>query len=187
MNRGQRTTFESEMSTWINKDTGEEIKGNQVLREISRENFEIVYLNALCDIFDTLGSKKLKVLKVILQNKNYENICIMTQDKIAELAGVSRMTVIETLKMLEEKNIISKSNGVIFFNPEIINRGSHQKEKWLITKFKEFDEEKSITKINHTRFKREQNKIKRENKKALKNADENKSEPEELDLIPDEE
>lgn len=164
--------FVPEKQTWVNKQTGQEIEGYQSVRTVSRENFAIVYLQELCNLFDDFGTKKLKVLRVILNNMDLNNIVIMTQEKIAEEANVSRKTVIETIKILENKCVLSKKNGVIFINPKLINRGSPEKEKWLIIKFKEFEENSSIIRDkNKSSFIVEKRKREKENRKKLNDED----------------
>lgn len=138
--------FEPEKAVYIDKKTGEEITGYKNIRKVTRENFDILYASALFDLQQEFGSKKLKVFNVILANRNSDNIVIMTQDKIAEIANVSRKTVVDTVKILEQKKAISKVNGIIFVNPAIINHYcTYEKEKWLILKFEEFDKSKSLT------------------------------------------
>lgn len=156
--------FVPEKQTWVNKETGQEIEGYQSVRTVSRENFAIVYLQELCDLFDDFGTKKLKVLRVILNNMDLNNLVIMTQEKIAEEANVSRKTVIDTIKILENKCVLSKKNGVIFINPKLINRGSPDKEKWLVVKFQEFEEDSSIIREKNRKPKFILEKIKKEKK-----------------------
>lgn len=152
--------FAPEKKTFTCDDTGEKIEGYMNIRKVNRKNFDILYAAALFDLHQEFGSKKLLVFNVILENRNSDNIVIMTQDKIAELAGVSRQTVIDTIKILERKHAIKKSNGIIFVNPAIINHYcTFDKEQWLILKFEEFEENKSIVRKKRKSIKKNIEKI----------------------------
>lgn len=154
--------FAPEKKTFIDEDTGEKIEGYMNIRKVTRKNFDILYASALFDLQEDFGSKKLKVFNTILENRNSDNIVIMTQDKIAELAGVSRRTVIDTIKILERKHAIKKSSGIIFVNPAIINHYcTYDKEQWLMLKFEEFEEDKSI-------IRKKRKSIKKDIEKTLK-------------------
>lgn len=161
--------FYPQNDTWINERTGEKVTGPMNIRKVSRENFEILYASALYDLHNAFGNKKLKVLDVILQNRNSDNITIMTQERLAEIAKVSKPTVVEALKILEERGAIKKKNGVIFVNPLLMNHSSAEKEKWLIIKFEEFDNTQSITRGRT--FKKDQRKERKINKEKIKNLD----------------
>ena len=148
--------FAPEKETFVRESNGEKIEGYMNIRKVTRKNFDILYASALFDLQQEFGSKKLNVFNVILENRNSDNIVIMTQEKIAELAKVSRQTVIDTIKILEKKHAIKKSNGVIFVNPAIINHYcSYDKEQWLIIKFEEFEENKSLIRKGRKNIKKE--------------------------------
>ncbi|MCG7474230.1 replication/maintenance protein RepL, partial [Staphylococcus aureus] len=55
--------------------------------------------------------------------------------------GTSLQTVITTLKILEEGNIIKRKTGVLMLNPELLMRGDDQKQKYLLLKFGNFEQE----------------------------------------------
>ena len=128
-----------ESDTWINERTGERIEARTILKQVQRENFEIIYLSYMCDLFDKLGGQKYKVLKYLLANKDYNNVVLTTTRKLAEDCKVSRSTVNETLKLLKEMNIITTRLGAIMINAKFMNHGSAKKEDYLIHKFEIFD------------------------------------------------
>ncbi len=67
---------------------------------------------------------------------------IATTREIAKATGTSLQTVITTLKILEEGNIIKrKKTGVLMLNPELLMRGDDQKQKYLLLEFGNFEQE----------------------------------------------
>lgn len=129
----------NEKEVWINKRTGEEIEAKQVLHRVARENFEIVYLSYLLDLFDKLGGKRYQVFKYIIANKSYDNTLIITNRELAIKSGVSTYTVTEALNMLRDAGIIKTRTGAIILNAKLMNRGSLGKEAYIMQKFEMFD------------------------------------------------
>ena len=124
---------------WQNLDTGEIIETDSVTKEVGRSNFMITYMTYMLDLFDLLGTKKMQVVRYIFKHMDVgSNTLIITTNELASKAGVSKPVVIETLKLLEENQLITRRVGSLMLNPKIIHRGSNQKEKYLLTKFKEF-------------------------------------------------
>lgn len=66
---------------------------------------------------------------------------IATTREIAKATGTSLQTVITTLKILEEGNIIKRKTGVLMLNPELLMRGDDQKQKYLLLEFGNFEQE----------------------------------------------
>jgi len=124
---------------WINERTGERIEAKTILKPVKRDNFEILYLSYMCDLFDKLGGKKYQVLKYILENKDYNNVVLTSTRELSIKCGVSKQTVTETLKILKNLGIITTRLGAIMLNAKFMNRGSIGKENYLIHKFEIFD------------------------------------------------
>lgn len=124
---------------WINERTGERIQARTILKEVKRENFEILYLSYMCDLFDKLGGKKYQVLKYLLANKDYNNIVLTSTRELSCKCKVSKQTVTDTLKILKELNIITTRTGAIMLNAKLINHGNIHKENYLIQRFEVFD------------------------------------------------
>lgn len=117
------------------------VEVDEVLTKTDRNGFEITYLTYLFDLFDKLGGKKYTVLKYIMSNKNADNQLIITTKELALKTGVSKVTVIEALKLLKEANLIETRTGAIMLNPKLSHRGSFEKEKYLLHKFVTFEED----------------------------------------------
>ena len=123
-------------------ETGEIIEVDETLKNISenRNGFEITYLSYLIDLFDELGWKKYLVFKYIIKNKNSENQLLITTKELSQKTGVSEPTVIATLKLLKNANLIQTRTGAIMLNPKIAHRGKDTKERYLLQKFVAFEE-----------------------------------------------
>lgn len=120
-------------------DTGEIIEASEVIKKVERNGFMITYLSAIINLIDSLGNKKMQVVKYILKNmEKSNNTLIITSRELAEKSGTSLQTVTETLKTLEDAGIIKRRTGAIMIHSDLIHRGSSNKEKALLTRFEEF-------------------------------------------------
>lgn len=128
--------------TYINKSTGE-IEEMQVVSIEERDaNFHKLWLGHIVDALDMLGSKKLKVLTYVMQNLNNENQFIMTYRKLEKTLEVSRPTIVETFKALQEANFLKKiQNGVWQVNPDVIFKGGKSQRMNVLLQYKALDEE----------------------------------------------
>ncbi|WP_155731107.1 replication/maintenance protein RepL, partial [Staphylococcus hominis] len=70
-----------------------------------------------------------------------DNKLIATQREIAKETNVSVKTVTNTLKILEEGNIIKRRTGVTMLNPQILVRGDDNKHRHMLIEFEEFNRE----------------------------------------------
>ena len=133
-------------SAWIKLDddgkpTGEVKYVDEFESELdtSRNGFMITYLSSIISLIGKLGTKKMTVVKYILENMSKsENTLIMTTTELSEKTKVSRPVVSETLQLLEEANLITRKTGAIMLSPKLVHRGNNQKERYLMTKFYSF-------------------------------------------------
>lgn len=131
--------LKTEIDTWINQRTGEIIETTEILKPVGRQGFMITYLTTILEFIETIGNKKMKIIKYILTNMDKStNTYLTTTRELAEKTETSPKTVTETLKLLEEKNIIQRRTGAIMINPRLIHKGDNNKEKALLTRFYEF-------------------------------------------------
>lgn len=109
---------------FIDRDTGE-ISTMQVTDIEERDaNFHKIWLGHMLESLDMIGNQKIKVALFIMNNINSDNEFIMTHRIIAEKTGISTKTVTETMKALQESNLIKKiRNGYYRINPDIIFKG----------------------------------------------------------------
>lgn len=133
-----------EKERWVQLDdfgnvVGEPKEVNVLIKETSRSGFMITYLASLVGMIDTLGNKKMKVVKYILSHMDSNNKLSETEHEIAENSGVSRATVHETLKLLRDANFIAQKTGTVMLSPKIAHKGNAQRERYLMTKFFELE------------------------------------------------
>lgn len=139
-------------SKWIqldenNKPTGEVKIVDEFEAELDtrRNGFMITYMTAIISLIEKLGTKKMAVVKYIFENMSKsENTLIITTRELSEKSKVSKPVVIETLKILEDANLISRKTGAIMLSAKLMHRGDQNKERYLMTKFSSFkDKEKT--------------------------------------------
>lgn len=123
----------------IDIETGQpigEVKAVDVLiKEVPRAGFEITYLAAICSMIDSIGNKKMQVVKYLLKKRDTSNKITETAREIAAGSGCSYRTVIDTLQILEQAGIIARKTGVVMISPKLAHKGNAQKERLLLTKF----------------------------------------------------
>ena len=135
------TILKSGVDTWTNDRTGEKVEVAEILKPIGRQGFMITYLGTIIEMIETLGNKKMQVVKHILQNMDKSTNTYLTSTReLATKTGVGRNTVVETLKLLDESQIITRRLGAIMIHPHLIHRGKASKEKALLTRFYKFNE-----------------------------------------------
>lgn len=126
---------------WVNTRTGEVITANQIIKKTSRNGFSITYLSAIINLIEVLGNKKMQVVKYILSNMDKStNTLLTTTRELSEKSNVSRKVVIDTLKILENAQIINRRTGAIMIHPNLIHKGNEGKHKFLLTRFEEFND-----------------------------------------------
>src|SRR5690625_4295133 len=105
----------------------EVIEDNDVIKKTSRNGFMITYLTAIIQLIDNLGNRKMQVVKYILENmEKSTNTLIITTTELAKKSKVSRQTVSDTLKILEESQIIARKTGAIMIHSNLVHRGNHK-------------------------------------------------------------
>ncbi len=143
--RNENDVIYSGKSRWQNLDTGEVIETDDVVKKTGRNGFMITYLTAIIQLIDSLGNKKMQVVKYILDKMDKStNTLIITTEELARKAKVSRQTVSDTLKTLEDAEIIKRRTGAIMIHGSLIHRGNENKEKYLLARFQEFDDNKPL-------------------------------------------
>src|SRR5690625_8046146 len=76
--------------------------------------------------------------------KKSTNTLIITTTELAKKSKVSRQTVSDTLKILEESQIIARKTGAIMIHSNLVHRGNHSKEKYLLARFQEWGKDDEI-------------------------------------------
>ena len=117
------------------KPIGDVKRVDVVVKEIPRSGFAITYIGEIIRMIDSIGNKKMQVVKFLLSNMDSNNKLSLTIDEIVTSSGVSRPVVIKTLKILENAGIIARKTGTVMLSPKLVHKGSVQKERYLMTKF----------------------------------------------------
>jgi len=134
---------------WVNQATGEVREVDTFEKPVGRSNgFMITYLAEIINLIETLGNKKMLVVKYILEHMSKtENTLIRTQREIADALGMSTKTVNETLKLLADAGIIERRTGAIMVSPKLMNNWRSSKEASMMIKYYEFggDDDNQIT------------------------------------------
>ena len=120
---------------------GDPIIAPEISTKAPRGKFEIVYTAELFGLLQKLGNRKIQVLSYLLENKDNQNSLNMTNTEIAKNIGVSRKTVVETMKVLEDADLLRRKGTVIMFSANFMVKGSRLREAYLMHKFEEMSEE----------------------------------------------
>lgn len=138
-------------STYTGKETWAKLDGEGNIIEVKevdiferpvdgRSNFMITYLSEVINLIDTLGNKKMQVVKYILKEmEKSNNILVITSRELSQKCNVSLQTVTDTLKLLEGANLIQRRVGSIMLKPRLMNNRSAKKEATMMTKYYQFD------------------------------------------------
>ncbi|HGJ5869566.1 replication/maintenance protein RepL [Arsenophonus nasoniae] len=122
--------------SYINQTTGEVVDMNVVETMSSDFNFEKIWLSHLLQALDCLGSRKVRVVSWLLENKDNKNVIIATQRKIALESNTSLKTVTEVMKVLLTSDVIKmEQQGVYILNPEVIFKGDRSKRMNVLIKY----------------------------------------------------
>src|SRR5699024_5924972 len=99
-------------SRWKKLDTDEIIEANYVIKNTSRNGFIITYLTTIIQLIDNLCNRKMQVVKYILENmEKSTNTLIITTTELAKKSKVSRQTVSDTLKILNDHKRIPEKKA----------------------------------------------------------------------------
>lgn len=142
MGRREKTQYTGK-EVWVNQQTGEIREVDTFERPVGRNSgFMVTYLAEIIDLIETLGNKKMQVVKYILANMcKANNTLITTTRELAEKCGVSHNLVLQTLKLLNDAKIIERRTGAIMVNPKLINNWKSSKEATMMVKYYEFSDD----------------------------------------------
>lgn len=145
--RKDRTKYTGR-EVWVNQITGEIREVDAFERSVGRkEAFMITYLGEIINMIETIGNKKMQVVKYILTNMcKTNNVLVITTRELAEECNMSTRTVTETLKLLENSGIIERRTGAIMVSPKLMNNWRGGKEATMMVKYQEFsgDDEEQL-------------------------------------------
>lgn len=118
----------------INKKTGKEQEVQVIIHNsIIDKDFHEIWIGHLSLALNIVGNVKTKILSYLLKNTTAtNNMIIKTQKEVAKELDVSRVSVNQTIKILENANILRKKTGVIIINPDILVMKNKNIEKFNI-------------------------------------------------------
>ena len=118
-------------------------KVDVVIKEVPRVGFAITYLSTVIQMIESIGNKKMQVVKYILGKMDSNNKLVETVREISKGSNCSLQTVNDTLKILENCGIIARKTGCVMLSPKLIHKGNAQRERYLMTKFFEIQDAES--------------------------------------------
>ena len=129
----------TDIDTWVNQRTGEAVQALTTVSGATDKGFDKVWLGMILSVLELFGSKRIDVVKYILENRNRsDNTVLITQKELAKKSQTSYQTVNHTIKILKEANFLSQIvPGYYRINPAIIWRGSHFNRMAIMAKFSE--------------------------------------------------
>lgn len=127
----------SKIETWINQETGEVRQVQEIDVRATDKGFDKVWLGMILSVLELFGSKKIDVVKYILENRSRtENTITVSQRKIAQEMKISYQTVNDTMRILKESSFITQIvPGHYRINPAVIWRGNHWSRMAIMAKF----------------------------------------------------
>lgn len=118
-------------------------KVDVVIKEVPRVGFAITYLSTVIQMIESIGNKKMQVVKYILGKMDSNNKLVETVREISKGSNCSLQTVNDTLKILENCGIIARKTGCVMLSPKLVHKGNAQRERYLMTKFFEIQDAES--------------------------------------------
>ena len=108
----------------LNQVTGE-TEDMETYRVEERDlNFYKLWLEKFLYSLDLVGNQKCKFICFLLENMDYENKICMTLRRMAEESEISLDTVVKTMKLLKQSDLIRQINaGAYQVNPDFIFKG----------------------------------------------------------------
>ena len=94
-------------------------------------NWERVWLENLLFAIGLVGDKSVEVLMFFIENRDYENKVLATQETIVRQTGISRKTIYKVVKKLIESDVVRKLELGFQVNPHIIFNALAAKKKGI--------------------------------------------------------
>src|SRR5699024_4193186 len=109
---------------FIDASTGEKETMQVTNIEERDANFHNIWLGDMLERLDMIGNQKIRGAMLMMENINKENKLIITDRVRAEKTNTSLQTITETMKALQESNLLSKlRNGYYRGNPDVLFKG----------------------------------------------------------------
>lgn len=105
-------------------------------------NWNKVWLGHLLDALEMVGNKKMQVVSWLLENRDKKtNEVIATQQEIIDSTGLSKKTIAETFKALQEAEVLIKiRNGRWQLSPNFIWNGDSENRMDILFSYQKEEE-----------------------------------------------
>jgi|TARA_Y100000814_G_scaffold281984_1_gene246640 predicted transcriptional regulator len=124
--------------TYINAATGEVHEMDVVEIEERDANFCKLWVSSILTAIDELSSQRMKIVFWLVNEANKKrNVIAMTTRELSENIGVSRTTLIDTLQILEQHDVVRRKTGIVFMNPEFVYKGGRGGRMEVLTRYRE--------------------------------------------------
>src|SRR5699024_7535122 len=121
---------------FIDASAGEKETMQVINIEERDANFNKIWLGHTLESDDTVGNQHRRVAMFIMVDINKENDLTITYRLIAEKTNASLQTVSETMKALQESNLLSKiRNGYYTVNPDVIFKGGRNERMNVLLRY----------------------------------------------------
>lgn len=131
---------------FIDKETGEVQEFHLINVENGDMNFSKIWIGHILSLVDEIGNAKMRILLYILDNRNPQNMIVKTSKEIAKDTNTHVNTVNSTIKSLIKHDIIRRkpgTKGVLFLNPNVIFRGSHQQRMNVVISYHQLKQQQN--------------------------------------------
>jgi hypothetical protein len=134
----KRRVISKGVSTFANTATGELFQANETIIGVGDMDYAKFWIANILAAVDELGNAKMRVLWYIMRNIDpMTNMLMQTTEEIAKGSKASRRTVIDTLRVLREHEIIARKIGLVMMNPNVLVKGSAGKRMALVVRFEQ--------------------------------------------------
>lgn len=107
-------------------------------RDIKNSGFAIHRPEWFYGLIEKIGGAKGKVVTIIMQRKDINNNVNATIGDLVEWSGCSPKTVMDTIKLLRDNNMLKTRTGMMMLNPGVEHRGDRQREATLLKLYSQF-------------------------------------------------
>lgn len=122
------------------ESTGEVLEVIPQTVQAGDADFVKFWIANILSAVDEIGNAKMKVLWYILSNVDpMNNLLLQTVKEIARGSGVSRFTVMRTLAVLDDHDIVRRRLGFLQLNPNVMMTGSSGKRRALLIRFEQLE------------------------------------------------
>lgn len=107
-------------------------------RDIKNSGFAIHRPEWFYGLIEKIGGAKGKVVTSIMRKKGIDNNINATIADLIEWSGCSPKTVMDTIKLLRDNDMLKTRTGMMMLNPGVEHRGDRQRESTLLRLYSQF-------------------------------------------------